>query len=484
MTEGVGSGGPSLRLSGTLLILAAALAGVVITGMWSLSQTRWTAHLDRAERAGLLLYGALTRGLAPPEGVSLALLDPADAARAEEGNFAQVSALPRPAYVTLAPILPDGTGGPGLQVAVVSDGLQYRVAELPSRPGQRPEETLGQLTRLMARYCSHPQIIARPDAGDWQRVEAPGVWGCEAAPADLRLPAIVLSLLALGVIFTLVTNTAARFTEFAAALAARRRLGGPESYEATGPAELRAIVGAVNTYLEAEREQLAKRAVVLSGVSHDLGTPATRLRLRSALIEDDALRGKFEADIDRMTAIIESALTYTRAELNVEAPRELSLSALVEALVDDYRDMGQPVSLAAVEPIVLRGGQSLFTARRGAQVVGGAHRVIVTARPVSIQRAVSNLVDNALKYGRSARLRLEASAETATIIVEDESGMRSTEEIEALMAPFRRGANARSSDGIGLGLSIVSTIAMMHGGELRFETAPHGLRALFTIRRG
>lgn len=484
MSEELRPDGPSLRVSGSLLIFAAALAGVVITAMWSLSQTRWTAHLDRAERAGILLYDTLTRGLGAPEGVTLAEMDPADADRAESGAFTSLTGLPSPAYVTIAPILPDGTGGPGLHLAVISDGLQYRVADLPSRPGQRPEETLGQLTRLMARYCSHPLIVARPDNGVWQRVEGPEIWGCEAAPADLRLPAIALSLLALAVIFTLVTGTAARFTDFAAALAARRRLGGPESYEAKGPAELRAIVGAVNTYLEAEREQLAKRAVVLSGVSHDLGTPATRLRLRSALIEDAALRGKFEADIDRMTAIIESALTYTRAELNVEDPRELSLSALVEALVDDYRDMGQPVSLASVEPMVLHGGQSLFSARRGAQVIEGAHRVLVTARPVSIQRAVSNLVDNALKYGRRAEVRLVATADMATIMVEDESGLRSTEEIEALMAPFRRGANARSSDGIGLGLSIVSTIAMMHGGELRFETAPHGLRAVFTLRRG
>ncbi|WP_368667705.1 sensor histidine kinase [Salipiger sp. PrR002] len=473
----------SLRVSGLVLMIGAALAGMVITGMWSLSQTRWTSHLDHAERAGILLYHTLTRGAAPPEGVTVTPLAEIDANAAAVGNFSLVSGLPKPRYVTLAPILPDGTGGEGIELAVISDGLQYRVAELPSRPGQRPEETLGQLTRLMARYCSHPQIIARSGESGWLRVEAPGVWGCEAAPRDLRLPAIALALITLGVFFTRVTGTAAQFSDFAQALATRRRLGGPESYETEGPAELRAIVDAVNAYLEDEREQLAKRAVVLSGVSHDLGTPATRLRLRSALIEDDALRGKFEADIDKMTAIIESALTYTRAELSVEDPRQLSLSALVEALVDDYQDMGHPVTLARVEPMVLRGGRSLFSARRGAQVIEGAHRILVTARPVSIQRAISNLVDNALKYGRRAELHLEATADTATIIVEDESGLRSTEQIEALMAPFRRGANARSSDGTGLGLSIVSTIAMLHGGTLRFETAPKGLRAVLTIQR-
>ena len=474
----------SLRMSGTLVLAVAVLTGVATAGIWAMSQARWAAHLDRAQRTGILLYDTLTRDAPLPEGVTVTLLTPEESTQVERGDFAAAAGLANPVYVTIAPLLPDATGGPGLSLAVVSDELQYRVAELPSRPGQRPSEPRGQLTRQMARYCSHPRIIARPGVGDWRRVAAPGIWGCEAAPADLRLPAAIAGLVVLAVLFTLVANTAALFAGFARALGTRKRLGGPESYDAEGPAELRAIVDAVNTYLEAERDQLAQRAVVLSGVSHDLGTPATRLRLRSALIEDQALRTKFETDIDRMTAIIESALTYTRAELNVEDPRKLSLSALVEALVDDYQDLGHPVTLASVEPMVVRGGQSLFTSRRGAHVVEGGHRVIVTARPVSIQRAVSNLVDNALKYGRRAEVHLQATSEMATIMVEDESGIRSTDEIEALMAPFRRGANARSSDGFGLGLSIVSTIAMMHGGALRFETAPHGLRAVFTISRG
>lgn len=475
--------GPSLRTSGTLVMFAAFAVGLAVAAAWGLSNARWSAYLTQAERTGLLLYDALSRGAAHPEGIDITRLAPEDNARAERGEFTQVSGLPRPAYVTIAPILPDPSGGSGLSLVVVSDDLQYRVADLAIRSGQRPAETLGQLTRLMARYCSEPLILAKPGAGPWLRVEGAPVWGCGAAPADLRLPALVLGLVALGVLFTLVTDTAAKFAGFARALGTRQRLGGPESYEAEGPAELRALVDSVNAYLEAEREQLAKRAVVLSGVSHDLGTPATRLRLRTALIEDRDLREKLETDIDRMTSIIESALTYTRAELNVEEPRELSLGALVEAVVDDYQDLGHPVSLAAGEPIVVRGGHSVFMARQGASVVEGAHRVIVTARPVSIQRAVSNLVDNALKYGRRAVLRLEADAETATIIVEDESGMTSTDEIEALMAPFRRGADVQSVDGVGLGLSIVSTIAMLHGGALRFDTAPHGLRAMFTIQR-
>ncbi|WP_370050293.1 MULTISPECIES: sensor histidine kinase [Salipiger] len=475
--------GLSLRDSGALLMFAAMAAGLLVATMWGVTQARWSSYLTQAERNGMLLYNTLSRGAIAPEGIIITPLAAQDQALAEAGEFSRISGLPRPAYLTIAPILPDATGGAGLSLVVVSDDLQYRVADLVTHPRQRPEETLGQLTRLMARYCSQPLILAKPGNGQWLRVQGGDLWGCAAAPTDLRLPAIALGLFAAAVIFTLVSDTAARFAGFARALGTRRQLGGPESYEAEGPAELRAIVDAVNTYLETERQRLEERAVVLSGVSHDLGTPATRLRLRSALIEDAELRARLETDIDRMTGIIESVLTLTRAELNVEEPRELSLGALVEALVDDYQDMGHPVSLAEGAPVTVQGGRSLFSSRRSSQVIAGEHRIIVTARPVSIQRALSNLIDNALKYGRRAVVRLEAGVDMATISVEDEGGRRPLEEIEALMAPFRRGENARFTDGTGLGLSIVSTIAMMHGGELRFETAPHGLRAVFTIRR-
>lgn len=94
-------------------------------------------------------------------------------------------------------------------------------------------------------------------------------------------------------------------------LRVRRALGGPTTYEAEGLRELRKIVDALNTYFEAERSHLQERAAVLSGVSHDLAAPATRLRLRAALIQDCGLREWLEVEIDKMTGIIESVLTYT-----------------------------------------------------------------------------------------------------------------------------------------------------------------------------
>ena len=273
------------------------------------------------------------------------------------------------------------------------------------------------------------------------------------------------------------------YDRFARALRGRRRLGGPESYTLDGPAELREIVSAVNSYLEDERDQLSKRAIVLSGVSHDLGTPATRLRLRAALIPDQDLRQKFEADIDRMTGMIESVLTYTRSELNVEEPRQISLTSLVEALVFDYQDVGKPVDLRPPEARTVEGGGSVFsTARRQSNLLE-LHKILVVARPLSLQRAVSNLIDNALKYGRRATLELSANAETALIVVEDEGSDMSVDDIAAVISPFTRGPNTARVSGLGLGLTIVATVAEQHGGRLWFETGSHGLRACLEIRR-
>lgn len=366
---------------------------------------------------------------------------------------------------------------------MVSGDLVYPLADVSGGGADAAAETLGALAQVLASYCSDPAVYASADGGPWHVIDGGGVWGCDGAPTDYRLLAAGIALLALGATLTAALNTAGHFTRFAELLRSRRRLGGPESYDTEGPRELRDIVAAVNAYLENERAQLEQRALVLSGVSHDLGTPATRLRLRAALIEDAELRERLESDIDRMTGMIESVLTYTRAELSAEAPRQISLSSLIEATVADYQDIGRPVELIAAEPRRVEGGGSVFTAKRGRRAVPENRPVLVTARPVSLQRAISNLIDNALKYGRRASVQLEVTAARATIVIEDEGAETSVDDIEALKAPFARGKNAGTVQGFGLGLTIAATVAEQHGGQLRFEKGSHGLRACLEIAR-
>ncbi|MDE9449816.1 sensor histidine kinase [Aliiroseovarius sp. Z3] len=485
MTRGL-SRGLSMRRVGGAWVALAFVSGVAAAALWLGSVRAWDRHLSQAYAAGFTIYESLRLGVPPGEQIAITPLSTDDAATATMGDFARLPDTPKPAYVTNLSILTrpaSPTDRAVLTLGIVSDELVYPISDIVVSSDPIPAGRLGQMTRLLATYCSEPIIFARFADKPWQRVDGTGIWGCDTAPADMRVPAAIAAIIALAALLTHVANTTARFENFARALHTRRRFGGPESYDIEGPTELRSIVAAVNSYLEAERAQLAQRAMVLSGVSHDLGTPATRLRLRTALIPDDALRGKLEADIDQMTGMIESVLTYTRSEINAEEPRHLSLTSLIEALVADYQDTGRPVSLRDQDPVIVEGGASVFMSRRGHSQLPDERRVLVTARPISLQRAITNLIDNALKYGRRATVELQTDAETATIIVEDEGSNYSVTDVERMMAPFERGENTVNIGGFGLGLTIVATVANQHGGTLRFETGTKGLRALLSIQR-
>lgn len=476
----------SLRTIITLLIVAAFASGGLTSWIWVQSTAAWRAHKDTAQTAGVLLYGALQDGAMLSPGVVVSLLSPADDARAATGAFRQVTAAPAAARITVVPILPDigeTRTGRDLTLVILSPDLIYPIAGLPPRGQTGAAQVTGEVFRLLASYCSDPLVLAQLGDGAWMRIDGGAVWNCDTAPADYRLPAAGGLILALAILIGAGQTTSAHFTNFARQLQQRRRLDGPRSYDTPGPRELQDIVAAVNAHLAAERSQLESRAAVLSGVSHDLGTPATRLRLRAALIEDPELRNRLESDIDSMTGMIESILTYTRAEMNAEEPRDLSLSSLIDAIVADYQDTGRAVRRRQDQELIVEGGQSVFMPRRGRGIVVADRQIIVLARPISLERAVCNLVNNALKYGRRATVGLEADADTATIIVDDEGSLMSAGQIEALTAPFRRGDNTAKIEGYGLGLTIVATIAALHGGGLEFEDTAEGLRARLTIQR-
>ncbi|WP_251363725.1 sensor histidine kinase [Epibacterium ulvae] len=475
-----------MRRLGQIWVLVAALSGVLFSGVWIGSSRAWDRHLTQSFVAGFSLYEALRQGTPLPQDIRAEPMSHEQSALAEAGRFERLNQAPHPAYVTNLSIHSssiDPLLGDTLTLAIVSDRLRYRVGDITPRAEASAAEKLGNVTQILATYCSNPVIYARYGLGPWLQVNGTSIWGCSARPTDWRLPAAFGLFLVMAVLLSQVVRVASLFEAFARRLRQHRRLGGPESYESDGPSELKEVVEAVNLYLEAEHDSLSKRAVVLSGISHDLGTPATRLRLRARLIEDAALRSKLEGDIDQMTGMIESVLTYTRAELNLEEPRELSLSSLVEALVDDYRDVGHPVDLVENAPLVVHGMGSLFQSRKGSATIPQDRRVIVTCRPVGLQRALSNLIDNAIKYGRTARVTLQADSRFATVLIEDEGTEFTLDDINRMMAPFQRGHNTTQIEGTGLGLSIVVTIVSIHGGTLTFEQGDVGLRARVVLPR-
>ena len=476
----------SLRWIVPCLVIASLLTGAGTMLMWAKSTSNWSAHGADAYNAGVTLYYALQNGTAPPDGVSVMPLPALDQAHANAGSFRQIAGTPAAPRITIVPILPDAanqTTGASLTIAILSPNFTYSLADLPHRDGQTAAETMGELTRKLAVFCRDPFVVARMGEADWAKLDGASVWNCDVAPADRRILAALLGIVGISILMTVALNLPTTFSAFAGQLRNRRRVGGPARYDAQGPQELQEIVAAVNGYLEIERDQLASRAAVLSGVSHDLGTPATRLRLRAALIDDPDLRQKFDADIDSMTGIIESVLTYTHAEMDAEQPRNLSLTSLIDAIVANYQDVGRPVTYRKAKDVIVQGGQSIFMSRQGYGVVSTDRDTVIYGRPISLERAITNLIENALKYGRRATVSLEADAQTATVVIEDEGSESSAAEIEKLLAPFQRGEHTATIDGHGLGLTIVATIAKLHGGKLSFEDTSVGVSARLEIQR-
>ena len=116
-----------------------------------------------------------------------------------------------------------------------------------------------------------------------------------------------------------------------------------------GPKELKSLIKTLNSYLTLERDRLKRRIMVLSMISHDLGTPATRLKFRIDLIKNKDIKRKIETDINQMIKMIDSVLNYARSELNTEEESRISLTDLLSAIVSDYEDQGKPVALSEFE---------------------------------------------------------------------------------------------------------------------------------------
>ncbi|SDW68233.1 sensor histidine kinase [Roseicitreum antarcticum] len=472
-------------------ITVAMAVGVISAGMWLSSTRAWDDHLARAAQTGRDIAAAVLLAAPRPDETRLVAIGPVTSDAPPPGY--EDAGLPASARITALAFRqsgPDGAGQSGgvrLQVQVVSASLQYPVSQLGADAGAYGG--MAALSRMMAQLCSDPVVFLRAENGPWWRVES-ALWSCDAQPRDLRLWALLLAGLTLMALFSHAADVTAGFRDLARKLSARSRPGQTDDLAPAGPEELRATIRAVNGYLAEERATLARRAIVLSGVSHDLGTPATRLRLRAALIEDAPLRQKFEADLDRMAEMIEEVLTFTRTEIAAEAERDFSLTALVEAVVDDFQDTGQPVSLVPQAPVSMESAGTVFgTGRKRRVTLPEGRRLLLRGRPLALERALSNLIENAMKYGRRAQVALLTTSTHVVIEVQDAGRDLSPEKLRQLTDPFQRGPNLTAADGapvsgFGMGLSIVATIAAQHGGALEFEQRSTGLCARLILPRG
>lgn len=267
-----------------------------------------------------------------------------------------------------------------------------------------------------------------------------------AAMAALVIGVILVTLLAVRI----ATRPLSRLAEAAEGLG--EDLERPPLAE-EGPVEVRRAAVAFNWMQTRLRGLFAERTRILAAVSHDLQTPITRLRLRAELMDDAALRDKMLGDLSAMQALVEEGLAYAGS---TAAPREAAiltdLDALAASLVADYTDAGQPVSLTGSN------GRPLLT------------------RPHTLRRLLGNLVDNALKFGGSAELRLELSGNAPVIVVRDSGPGIPEAELDKVFDPFYRVESSRNRDtgGTGLGLAIARQLADALSAELSLRNLAQG----------
>lgn len=481
----------SLRTYATIWILGAALSGGLSVFTWMQSNAQWHAHLDRAYNAGIAIHDYMKGHDVLPDTFKTSTL-PGNLSRMADANlWRKLPEISSSDYISRF-VFDDTTKTDALyetwRLAIVSDALSYGKETVALNEAVPNAQKLGQLVRLMANYCSVNSLYIKYANNLWVRFDGEGVWGCAGRPIDWRLGAIALMIASILSLFAFSAHITGHFSAFTHILSQRHHSRGVSPYKKTGPTEVALLADALNSHIEQERASLEKRAMFLSGVSHDLGTPATRLLLRSEFITDPNLRHKIEADISQMTDMIESVLAYTQTEMNEEEARRLSLSSLVQAIVDDYIDIDKPVQLLSPDSAQQRVHDIFFHKKTTAsqETRGDDEKfvpMVIYGQPLSLQRAITNLIDNALKYGRRASVSLRANERFAHIIIDDDGLDLSAERLAELTQPFKRGQNASNTKGKGIGLAITATIAEQHGGDLTFEQTSGGLRAILTIAR-
>jgi len=230
----------------------------------------------------------------------------------------------------------------------------------------------------------------------------------------------------------------------------------------TGPLEVRRAAHAFNTMQERLIRYIEDRNRMLAALSHDLKTPITRLRLRAELLDDAPLQEKFLSDLDDMQRMAQASLDFLRSGEDNEPIAAVDINALLESLQEDAEDTGYEVSIVGAVSQPLR------------------------CRPLALKRCLTNLVDNALKYGQRAAITVADAPTRLTILIRDEGPGIPAAELDRVFEPFYRLESSRSRDtgGTGLGLSIARNIAHAHGGELKLHNHPQsGLEAVLELPR-
>lgn len=215
-----------------------------------------------------------------------------------------------------------------------------------------------------------------------------------------------------------------------------------------GPLEIRQVNQAFNRMVYTLDQTERERRIMLAGISHDLRTPLTRIRLTAEMLPDEFLREGLVYDVDDMDAILNQFISYMRDGSDEEL-KDTNINMLLQELVVQFKPLDIQFEMQDVP--------------------------IIPARSLSLKRLIANLINNAKRYGAEP-IELSAKVENESILitVADHGEGIPADQIEELMQPFVRGDSARTIQGSGLGLAIVKRIVDIHHGEIQIHNREQG----------
>jgi signal transduction histidine kinase len=285
------------------------------------------------------------------------------------------------------------------------------------------------------------------------------------SPAPWHLEVVIA-----GVVALLTTSAAAAFiarsiarplSQLAASASEAARGGSASRVPEEGPDDVKSAARAFNAMTDQVKRTLQSQRQLLSAVGHDLRTPITAMRITSEFIEDTEVRERMQKNLEELQELTEAVLSAASGA-GGEQMRKIDLAALVESLCTDMDELGEPVSWETHDAAP------------------------VSCRPNEIRRAVRNLIENAVAYGKKADVRLNAANGLYQIIVEDDGPGIPQADRQRVFEPFVRLEASRNNEtgGSGLGLTLVKVIAEGHGGTIELENKEaQGLRARLSLPR-
>ncbi|PHQ81224.1 MAG: two-component sensor histidine kinase [Coxiella sp. (in: Bacteria)] len=226
-----------------------------------------------------------------------------------------------------------------------------------------------------------------------------------------------------------------------------------------GPIVVREAAAAINQMQRRIQDLIRDRTQMLAAISHDLRTPITRMKLRSQLIDDIAMQNNLAGDLDEMEKMINETLAFAREDSTMESTVKVDLVSLITTITHEMQDMKQPVTFHS-----------------------DLHRASVEGRPLALRRAMTNLINNGIRYADNVIVTVSGRRGRGFLVtIEDDGPGIPADDLERVFAPFYRLESSRSRDtgGVGLGLAVTRDIFQSHGARIMLQNKrPHGLRVV------